>query len=599
MGRARGAAVAVLVALLAPATHVAESGPDAGPVGISGTVRDFAGKPVPHVAVRCAGTFPSQYDTCTADVVTDAAGRYEVRGLGRGRASLFLLSESGVGDGAEREFEWERPVTVDFTVHGELELAGRVGGQEPGPFDVELDRRQDAGAGAWHDAPARRQRVGIERVFEFRALRPGLYTLRVAKDGRVRSESEVEVFASVAGREVALDPARTASLDVRATAAWPETPSFVSVAARPARGGRRDTVHAELVEGVHRLTGLAPGTHWVQVRHVFGFGETSESEDRWFPVDGGSANGPLTLACGPAEDVRIALVPPRERPTVEGRVVVVHGPFESATPFALRRGADGKPAVWRVPPSYPGMPPGLRKEPVPAPSLPLPDVVRGAHRVRVEAVGCEPVERWIEVAGPTAFEVPLVALPGRVAILPDEAQFPSVQHLRVEARRDEPGAEWKEILWMRAWPRGSHSPVPGTFHAFLAPGRWLLRATCDRHGDAALAPVDVEAAGPPLPLALRWTRGVAVSGRLTIHGLPLEDGWVYPHRLENKLWRALPAKEVFVDEGGTYRIEGLSPGRYRFAHTDRGRPVLGETDVLDRDVTLDLAVPSALPPRPR
>src|SRR5688572_28865726 len=102
MGSARSGAIAILLALSAP---VAASAPDAGPAALSGTIRDFAGKPVPNVSVRCAGTFPGQYDTCIADVVTDASGRYEVRGLGRDRATVMLLAESGVGDGAEREFD--------------------------------------------------------------------------------------------------------------------------------------------------------------------------------------------------------------------------------------------------------------------------------------------------------------------------------------------------------------------------------------------------------------------------------------------------------------------------------------------------------------
>jgi hypothetical protein len=512
----------------------------------------------------------------------------------------MLLAESGVGDGAERDVDGLVPAVVDFTVHGELTVSGRVGGAEAGPFDVELDRRIDLGAGAWHGQPARRARAGPGGGFSFAALRPGLYTLRVARDGRVRSEEEVEVFSSVGGREVALDPDRTASLAVRATAAWPVAPSFVFVSARPEAEGKRPLVHARTVDGLHLLEGLAPGPHRVQVRHVFGFGETSRSEDRWFVVDAGAAREPVTLACGPAEDVRLAIAAPRERPSVLGRVVVVHGPYESTTPFGARRGPDGTPSVWRVPDAYPGMPPGLRREPRPAAALPLPDVVRGRHRIRVEALGCETVERTVEVAGPTTVEVPLVALRGRVVTIeePDSVRN-GLSHVRVDARRDAPGAEWREVLWARLWPRASHGPVPGTFRAFLAPGRWLLRASCDARGDAPSWAVDVEEAGPPVAVEPAWTAGFAVSGTLSVNGLPLDEGWIYPHRLEDGAWRRLAAKEVFVDEGGTYRVQGLVPGRYRFAHTDRGLPVLGETDVVDRDVVLPLSVPTTRPPRPR
>lgn len=581
--------VAALVATLVRSA-VADDSPS-----IRGVVRDITRRPVACVPVRCTGV-----SDVTTDAVTDTEGRFEIRGLKRGETWIALLAESGVGDDAERTLAWSAPVEQDFVIHGELDLSGRVITKEEGPFVLELDWNADAGAGAWGSRTARRLTLPPDGSFGFTALRAGTYTLRVAKDGLARSTQQVELFTSASGFQVTLPTVRRASFAVRVVAAWPEASSFTSVWLRPESAGREDTLYGEPRDDVFHFEHVVVGRYWAQVRHVFGDEpETSVSRDRWFPLDVGDATGPATVTCVPAEDVRVTLVPPKGRSFIEGRVVAASGPFESVTKFEMRRAPDGRVSIWKTPDRSPGLPPGLRKEPVVGEALPLPDQVDGPQRIRVEALGVDPIERTFTVTGPTRLEIALPGLAGGEVAMADGVDKARVQHLRVDARRDEPEANWVEVLWWRLWPRESHGPIPGTFRAFLSPGRYRFRATCERYADTEIGPIEIAADGPLVRLSPSWHEGVAVSGRVLLHGLPVHDGWVYPQRLEGGRWRSLAAKEVFIEHGGAYRVAGLSPGRYRFAGTSRRLPILGEIEVADRDVYLDLVHPSVLSPAKR
>jgi hypothetical protein len=86
-------------------------------------------------------------------------------------------------------------------------------------------------------------------------------------------------------------------------------------------------------------------------------------------------------------------------------------------------------------------------------------------------------------------------------------------------------------------------------------------------------------------------RGAVVAGRLlSPRGEPQTYGEIHVFRRQDEEWIRLPYKMAGLLEQ-RYTVRGLAPGRYRFAYTTEGSPVLGEVSVADRDVMLDLRFP--------
>ena len=70
----------------------------------------------------------------------------------------------------------------------------------------------------------------------------------------------------------------------------------------------------------------------------------------------------------------------------------------------------------------------------------------------------------------------------------------------------------------------------------------------------------------------------------------LEQGEMHILRREGPRYVRLPFKFTGIGEG-QYRVAGLAPGRYRFAYTKEGTPVLGEVEVGNESVEQDLGFP--------
>ena len=214
--------------------------------------------------------------------------------------------------------------------------------------------------------------------------------------------------------------------------------------------------------------------------------------------------------------------------------------------------------------------------------------------MRVEFLGCAPVERLLVVRGPTTLRVVPEPLAGSYVTAAVEAGF-----WQVEARPADGGEPWRALLWRDARTAITHAPVPGETRAFLPPGRYDFRLRSDEHPEATLGPVDVPDTGEELELAFELRAGAEVRGRvLMADGAGLGGGLLHVSRAGPEGWERLPAKDAVVrkEEDSAYRVRGLGPGRYRLSLDGEGRRVLKDFELPPgrggppADLELDLVV---------
>jgi hypothetical protein len=176
------------------------------------------------------------------------------------------------------------------------------------------------------------------------------------------------------------------------------------------------------------------------------------------------------------------------------------------------------------------------------------------------------------------FEVVLsrgATLAGRViGLAPDE-----LARVVLEARRDDQAANGVDML-------GSVDPEGGYTVRRLSPGSWRVRATLTGGRRQAEATVAIEPGVDEVIRDLVFA-GVALTGRVSSDGEPIAGAHVQLSGLT-----ASGDRSVITGHDGAFRIEDLSPGRYRLDVLDRDQALSYVEDLelsADRHVELELA----------
>jgi RNA polymerase sigma-70 factor (ECF subfamily) len=568
-------------------------------IEVKGSVRDRAGAPVVgiQVAWSLAPSDPAVNRPEPVAVYTDAQGRYAVPGLPAGRLSISIPSEKYVGPPLEVEHDLRGAWSHDFVVVGDIVLAGEVVGATPPTFDLWLVRKEKHHAA--FDGPvsvARRASLGSSgRSFRFTALAPGLYDIGLSGAGLAKVYRTIGVFDDVT--------------DLRF-----EAPSAHRVAGRvlvsprlgPGRTDVRVCVEARFCDvvkcaddGSFAVEGVPAGPMSVDVWHsgqrtvggetygVF----TTRARALSVPL----AVDPLEIPMEPDEDVGLRVRPPEGVRAVSGLVDVVDGAGAGVGPQAflaeVRNGrldmqSTRMETIW---------PPVLHSTPDGA--FLVKGCARGRCVLRVTAPGFAPVDRELWVEGPTTVEVDLVPAKGREV----RASFVD-RWWAVDARRAGSSDRWDRILWQDARIVPSHTEPAGVTSLTLPAGEWEFRATTRAHAPAFLGPVTVKPDTEPLVLEFASPAGASISGRLRTAADLSADLLLFVFRRDDAAggggrrspgagptYARLEGKET-RSEGGAYRFDGLAPGRYRVSPSIEGTPVVGEVEVADDDVTLDLTL---------
>lgn len=120
----------------------------------------------------------------------------------------------------------------------------------------------------------------------------------------------------------------------------------------------------------------------------------------------------------------------------------------------------------------------------------------------------------------------------------------------------------------------------------LAPGDWLVRGSVRGRHREAEARVTLAPGAREVERDLRFGGGLALTGSVSYGGAPLPEARVSAHGLEAALVRS-----AMTDHQGSFRLEGLEPGRYRLSIASV-REMLNYNEVVevlaDREVAIDI-----------
>ncbi|HEX5719813.1 MAG TPA: carboxypeptidase regulatory-like domain-containing protein [Thermoanaerobaculia bacterium] len=123
----------------------------------------------------------------------------------------------------------------------------------------------------------------------------------------------------------------------------------------------------------------------------------------------------------------------------------------------------------------------------------------------------------------------------------------------------------------------------------LAPGDWLVRGSVRGRNRQAEARVTLAPGAREMERDLRFGGGLTLTGSVSHGGEPLSEARVSAHGFE-----AAMVRSGMTDHQGSFRLEGLEPGRYRLSISS-AREMLNYNEVVevlaDRDVVID--VPTA------
>jgi hypothetical protein len=462
-------------------------------------------------------------------------------------------------------------------------LSGKIAAEAPGNVNLTLRRLVADERGDW--APAkftRKATVSAGQEFRFAGLPPCPYELTIEADGCDTETRRVDVFADVANVEVRPAPTSPQQL---ATVAGKLTLGFGGALADckvRLLSGAIDERCDVLPDGSFTAAGLRAGPAWAIV-------DGTRTID--VPVDGAPPQRksvgyrrivPLTLAPGAnpvelrvdsEEEVAAVIRSSTAGETVDGRAVDLDPtPFDPWTrTFRFVWPADGKPVCWRWTTTF-----GITQFGPAGAELPLFAWAKGAHKLRVEAAGFEPLEQEVAVAGATRLELTMKPLPGDYA-------RPSIEGAAWWI--EEPGAdgEWKPIASWDGRIRSSHTGRPPMPAVFLAPGEHLLRGV--RVGSAPSAPLKVQAGEGRVErgVAFVFPTGWTLRGSLrTKSGGSLTGFRAYCFLRQDEKLERERGHDFVADLDFT--VTGLTKGRHVFAFDEKGEHPFAEFDMGEKDV---------------
>ncbi len=465
---------------------------------------------------------------------------------------------------------------------GWLEFAGKVSLKVEDRAEIWLDYDEGDGSGVYVVTwEVRKAVLAADGSFHFRKLRPGLYTIHVKgerhahwrkhwfmlaepkKDFRL----ELPLSGMVEGKVTTLysESARTPRLRVyRPDGEWIADPKVAP-------------------DGTFRLTHLVPGTYHLHVTHER---RKQEWVRRVVPVTVKAGVQKLEAVVAPDERVFLSIALPEGVEEAHGSLLFPGSPGKGPVRWKAWAATEGKAVVFEVL-DHTYVPRHLRdrRDRFNKGSLAL-RFPKGRHRVRLEAIGFESEERMVEVEGETRLRFTLKPLAGQYLKVDLRAVW-----YAVEARSAKGNEPWRRLLWKDARARISHQKTPGESVGFLPQGRYRARVRSLNYVEAHLGPFDVKGDRSLRVLEFDLKPGASVGGRVFGPGrLPLEQGEMHILRREGPRYVRLPFKFTGIEEG-QYRVAGLAPGRYRFAYTKEGTPVLGEVEVGNENVEQDLVFP--------
>jgi hypothetical protein len=463
-------------------------------------------------------------------------------------------------------------------------VTGKVADDAPGDVRLTLTRQIAFVQGGWTSAKHRRElTVHPGGTFRFAGLPPCPYELVVQGDGVERETRDLVVYADVAGVEI---HAKRATPPLPATVAGKIALGFdgttrdctVSVAV----GG----AHAEAFpdsKGAFALENLRAGRGWLTFtyrkdRDRLSFGEPRTSYRRQVPCELRGGENRMDLRLEPDEDVRLVVHSPAPGGPIDGFLTDLAPKSEEPWREQIRviDGGEGRRSAFRWVTS--GIDDCMFQ--VVGSDFALAGMPRGPHKIRVEAVGFETLERAFDVAGPTNVDVELKALPGVYVQPKIDGPFWFVEERGADGAWT-PAFKWDE----RFMPSGRQAP-PAPW-IFLAPGAHALRAV---KPDAPPSEIVEIKAGPERSrraVEFEFARGARLRGTL-VTARSEKDGSIFSgfeihvFRLVDKRWEPLRAQQSLADDA--FNVAGLAPGRYRLAFDADGKHVFAEFDMGADDV---------------
>lgn len=500
---------------------------------------------------------------------TGPDGLFLLEGLTEGEVyDLQVMGPAGLGP---RRAGVTAPTDdVEITVTGHGQIRGRATEAESGQpvVDFEVRFRPDSRGGMRFAFASRgggrndrRSFHAEDGAFVLEEVPAGRWTVEVTAEGLqpgTASGITVEEGRTVEGVDIALSKGGTISGEVvEAESGRPILDA--SVRAELSGGGRQmprflgggRTEATTDADGRYEITGLAPGTWAVTASHS----EWSESSVT-VELEDAPANADLRLGAGGS---LVGVVLAGGRP-VAGAEVGLSEAGGTGRGFGGGQGSltgqDGRFRFDRLAPGRYTLSASLRSQ------------------------SSDPVEAV--VTGETGQEVTLTLEDGAV-VHGTVSGLPEVELNGVSVTANGPDGYFAS----------SRTGVDGTFELTGVPeGTISLRATAGSFVDSTRTAQASVTLGPGQPDAYAeviFEPGIRVEGTVTRSGEPVADAFVTASP-ETGGGRAASSR---TDEWGSFVLEGMSEGSYRFFVTAQGGAPITKTVSLTGDTTVDIEVPPA------
>jgi len=455
-----------------------------------------------------------------------------------------------------------------------LVVSGRVAADRGTPVRVRLDRRVARSAQSWSYQWGLREAVVPQgEAFRFAGLPPGRYDLVVEGEDVVHDERTFDVFDDIADLDVR--PTRTAA-SAAASLTGRLTLGFEG-AAKECRITVGDAVAKIADDGAFAFERLHAGPAWIDVVHSggrWGADRTERYVRRRVLVELKPGANHVDVPVTPNEDVRVALRSKIAGEPVDGSFFDLDASStdRSGDPFRVVPQGDGTTRCYEL---RAGGIDSVWWQNVGA-TLPLLGLARGEHRVRIEALGFEPVERAFTVDGPTRVDVELTPLHGQYVRLTSDAPAWFVDERRADG-------SWAPLFTRDERSRSSGSPPRPDARVFLAPGVHVLRAATPESPPSDRMELKIADDRTEIAPSFALTKGATLTGRLVTKAGTALDGFdVRCFRLVGERWERVRAQDAVAGPG--FKITGLAPGRHRLAFDAEGKHVFAEFDMGAEDV---------------
>lgn len=523
---------------------------------VHGRVIDAAGRAVAGASVWVAaeegGPPPkaSQIAQGKPAAATDRAGKFEVADLEAGRRIHLAAGRTGYVMAAVRGIEVpaRQPVTLVLEPAARVtgEVATERGEPVPGAAVSLAGRTLPAGTVGIPFRPAELSRRAV-------ADAAGRFLLEDVASGEAELQATAEGFQPSVPVPVTIAPGK--AVDGVRLVLVPGAVLEGTVTVRDggpragARAGARVTAGpvsgASDEDGLYRVTGIPPGPREVEVRHP-----DFNRQVRRLEIEPGTNTADFVLEGGQR---------------VAGRAVDEDGdPVESAR-VEIRLQEPWDPHAYTAVSDADG-------------SFVFPAVAAGSYDLRAGRQGYAEVETeaavQVEARPVEGLEV-VLRRGGRVTGRLLGLGFEELAAAEVTAEAEHGGTRTGTVDY-----RGSYE-VPD-----LAPGDWLVRGSVRGRSRQAEARVTVEPGERETERDLRFGGGLTLTGSVSLGGEPLPEARVSAHGLEAALVRA-----GTTDHQGSFRLEGLKPGRYRLS-VSSPRELVTYNEVIevlaDREVAIDI-----------